>query len=317
MSVSGPDERRDVSGTENRPAVASTAQRGSAGRGAVAARRSLLAAGTGVAVLALAGCTDSQVDALQRLGLPVAASDRAPHIHDLWIGTWIAAGAIGVLVWGLIAWVSFRYRARGSLLPKQNRYNLPMEVFYTLAPFIIIGVLFYYTILAQDRVTAKVPEPDHQINVVGQRWSWTFNYAEADNPAVGSDVWESGTISENPNLYLPVGKSVRFTLSSPDVNHSFWIPAFYEKLDVIPGRLNTFDVTPNKEGVFVGKCAELCGTYHYAMLFSVHIVSEQEYNAHLKGLVAIGQTGTAKGPAIPDPQGSAKINNDRERVGEK
>jgi cytochrome c oxidase subunit 2 len=53
------------------------------------------------------------------------------------------------------------------------------------------------------------------------------------------------------------------------------------------------------------------------MLFSVHIVSEQEYNAHLKGLVAIGQTGTAKGPAIPDPQGSAKINNDRERVGEK
>jgi cytochrome c oxidase subunit 2 len=81
--------------------------------------------------------------------------------------------------------------------------------------------------------------------------------------------------------------------------------------------LNTFDVTPNKEGVFVGKCAELCGTYHYAMLFSVHIVSEQEYNAHLKGLVAIGQTGTAKGPAIPDPQGSAKINNDRERVGEK
>ena len=73
-------------------------------------------------------------------------------------------------------------------MPRQNRYNLPMEIFYTLAPFIVIGVLFYYTILAQNSVLATVPEPDVTIDVVGQKWSWTFNYKEADNPAVGSDV---------------------------------------------------------------------------------------------------------------------------------
>ena len=133
--------------------------------------------------------------------------------------------------------------------------------------------------------------------MVGQKWSWTFNYKEADNPAVGSDVYEAGTINQTPTLYLPVNKSVRFTLNSPDVIHSFWIPSFYQKLDVVPGRNNSFDVVPNKEGMYPGKCAELCGTYHSAMLFNVAVVSEAEYHAYLKTLVAKGQVGEAKGPA--------------------
>jgi cytochrome c oxidase subunit 2 len=162
----------------------------------------------------------------------------------------------------------------------------------------VIGVLFYYTILAQNNVQAKVKDPDVTVNVIGQKWSWTFNYKSADNPAVGTDVWEAGTINQTPDLYLPVNKSVHFSLNSPDVIHSFWIPAFYEKLDVVPGRNNNFDATPNKEGVFRGKCAELCGTYHSAMLFNVHIVSEDEYNAYLKTLVAKGQTGEAKGASL-------------------
>jgi cytochrome c oxidase subunit 2 len=249
-------------------------------------------------LLLLAGCSAEQVGGLKRLGLPVAASDRAPYTFDLWIGTWVAAGIVGVGVWGLIGWVVLRYQGRSNELPKQNRYNLPMEVFYTLAPFIVIGVLFYYTIIAQTNVTAKVDQPEHTIDVVGYKWSWAFNYKEAQNSAVGADVWEAGTINKTPDLYLPVGKSVRFNLSSPDVIHSFWIPAFYEKLDVIPGKTpqNTFDVTPNRPGIYPGKCAELCGTYHSAMLFNVHVVSEDEYNAYLKTLSAKGQTGVAKGP---------------------
>jgi cytochrome c oxidase subunit 2 len=261
-----------------------------------------------VGVLALAACDAGQVGALKRLGLPTPASDRAPYVHDLWIGAWIAALAVGVGVWGLIGWASIRYQRRGDLLPKQNRYNLPMEIFYTIAPFIIIGVLFYYTIVAQDAVTAKVAKPQHTIDVVGQKWAWTFNYREAQNADVKTDVWETGTIQKTADLYLPVGETVRFQESSPDVNHSFWIPAFYMKLDVIPGRLNSFDVTPNKIGTFNGKCAELCGTYHSRMLFTVHVVSVADYNAHLKTLAAAGQTGVAKGPAVPDPQGEAKKN---------
>jgi cytochrome c oxidase subunit 2 len=306
-----------VVGTEKEPAVtgppkAGPLQRGTTARGARAARRSLFAGFVVVALLALSACSAGDAGAWKRLGLPTSASDRAPYIHDLWIGSWIAALITGAIVWGLIAWVSLRYLRRGDLLPKQNRYNLPMEVFYTLAPFIIIGVLFYYTIIAQDAVTAKVDQPDHTIEVVGQKWAWTFNYREGENAAVGQDVWETGTIDRNAELYLPVGKTVRFEESSPDVNHSFWIPAFYMKLDVIPGRENSFDVTPNRIGVYNGKCAELCGTYHARMLFTVHVVSEADYNAHLKTLAANGQTGVIKGPALPDPQGEAKENDEVE-----
>ncbi|HEY5821042.1 MAG TPA: cytochrome c oxidase subunit II [Propionibacteriaceae bacterium] len=270
-----------------------------------ALRRAAVAA-SAFGLLALAGCSAETTAELQRIGLPEPASDRAPFIHDLWIGTWITAGIVGVGVWGLIGWVVVRYKTNHNDMPRQTRYNLPMEIFYTLAPFIVIGVLFYYTILAQTNVQAKVADPDVTVDVVGQKWSWTFNYKEAENPAVKSDVWEAGTINKSPDLYLPVGKSVRFNLSSPDVIHSFWVPAFYEKLDIIPGRHNTFDMTPNKEGVFAGKCAELCGTYHSAMLFNVHIVSEDEYNAYLKTLIAKGQTGEAKGNANANPEGGQR-----------
>jgi cytochrome c oxidase subunit II len=257
---------------------------------------------SGVALTLLAGCSADTTAQLKRVGLPVAGTVQASSIGDLWIGTWIAAGVIGISVWALIGWVALRYRSNNNDMPKQNRYNLPMEIFYTVAPFVVIGVLFYYTVLAQN-VVQKNPTPDLTVDVVGQKWAWTFNYESAAVPSVGTDVWETGTINQWSTLYLPVNKTVRFNLSSPDVNHSFWVPVFYEKMDVIPGRDNHFTVTPNREGVFRGKCAELCGTYHSSMLFEVHVVSEADYEAHLKTLADRGQTGKALGAAIPNPVG--------------
>jgi cytochrome c oxidase subunit 2 len=249
-------------------------------------------------LLFLTGCSDETVAQIKRLGFPPPASDRSEPILNLWIGTWIAAFAVGFIVWRLILWAANRYKTRHAKMPPQNRYNLPMEIFYTIAPFIIIAVLFYYTVLAQNAVQKKVADPQVTIDVVGQKWSWTFNYKAANNPAVGQDVWEAGTINKTPDLYLPVGKLIQFNLSSPDVIHSFWVPSFYEKLDVIPGRHNSLQMTPTAQGVFAGKCAELCGTYHSAMLFNVHVVSENDYNTYLKSLVAKGQIGEAKGPAL-------------------
>jgi cytochrome c oxidase subunit II len=248
-------------------------------------------------LLFLTGCSTELVEQMKRLGFPPPASDRSGSILNLWIGTWIAAFAVGIAMWGVILWAANRYKTKHAKMPRQNRYNLPMEIFYTIAPFIIIAVLFYYTVLAQNAVTARSPNPEVTIDVVGQKWSWTFNYKAADNPAVGSDVWEAGTINKTPDLYLPVGKLVEFNLTSPDVIHSFWVISFYEKLDVIPGRVNVLQLRPTTEGVFAGKCAELCGTYHSAMLFNVHVVSENEYNAYLNSLEARGQTGEAKGPS--------------------
>ena len=80
-------------------------------------------------------------------------------------------------------------------------------------------------------------------------------------------------------------------LTARDVIHSFWVPAFLQKMDMIPGRVNRFQVTPTQEGTFKGKCAELCGAYHSQMLFNVKVVSRAEYEQHMDELRAKGQSG--------------------------
>jgi cytochrome c oxidase subunit 2 len=291
------DERRNVGGRTERPAADNVTLPAARSRLASRVVRPAWLALSMVGLLFLTGCSAELVAQMKRLGFPPPASDRSPFILNLWIGTWIAAFAVGFIMWGLILWAANRYKTRHAKMPPQNRYNLPMEIFYTIAPFIIIAVLFYYTVLAQNAVQKKVADPEVTVDVVGQKWSWTFNYKAADNPAVGQDVWEAGTINKTPDLYLPAGKLIQFNLTSPDVIHSFWVPSFYEKLDVIPGRPNSLQLTPTTEGVFAGKCAELCGTYHSAMLFNVHVVSENDYNNYLRSLVAKGQIGEAKGPS--------------------
>src|SRR5699024_5266954 len=136
---------------------------------------------------------------------------------------------------------------------------------------IAVAVFFFHTVEAQNSMLDEVENPDHTIEVVGSKWQWTFNYLDEESTG-GIPVFDYGTPSEFADLYLPLGETVRFKLTSPDVIHSFWIPEFYFKMDVFPGKVNTFDLTPTREGVFTGRCAELCGLYHSRMLFKVHIV---------------------------------------------
>ena len=97
--------------------------------------------------------------------------------------------------------------------------------------------------------------------------------------------------SKLPTLYLPVNKTVRIDLQSRDVIHSFWIIDFLYKKDMYIGKDNYWSFTPTREGTYAGKCAELCGEYHSAMLFTVKVVSEAEYQQHLSDLRDAGQTG--------------------------
>lgn len=265
------------------------------------AGRVIRAAVATAAAVVLAGCSTDTLAQWGRWGMPEAASDRAPHIGNLWTGAWIASMVIGVFVWGLIAWVVFRYRRRSDdETPRQVRYNLPLEILYTLVPFLIIGVLFFFTVQSQNAVLEKEADADvHVVDVIGQKWSWTFSYREAGNPAIGTDAHTIGTLEDIPTLVLPLGEPVRFNLESADVIHSFWIPDFYFKLDVIPGHPNSFDVTPTKPGTFLGKCAELCGTYHAAMVFHVEVVGVDEYNARIRELAASGNVGAVAVPQFP------------------
>jgi cytochrome c oxidase subunit 2 len=133
--------------------------------------------------------------------------------------------------------------------------------------------------------------PDHEITVTGVQWSWQFTYASDGN----NNTTVTGTPGQPPTLYLPQGESVKFTLHSNDVIHSFWVPAFLFKMDVVPGRHNHFSFTPTREGDYLGRCAELCGVYHSRMLFNVKIVNASAYSAYLQKLKAEGNIGLALG----------------------
>jgi cytochrome c oxidase subunit 2 len=251
-------------------------------------------------LLLLGACSTEDQDQIGRLAMPEPATDRAPMIDELWRWSWLAAILVGILVWGLILFAVFKYRRRSDdEIPVQTRYNLPIEILYTIAPVVMVLVFFYFTVVTQDEVLAKSVDDgqkaDHHIKVVGQQWSWTFNYIEDEALDGQTSVYQVGTPAEIPTLYLPVDESVRFELSSPDVVHSFWVPAFSYKLDVVPGRDNAFDMTPTREGTFAGKCAELCGTYHSRMLFNVDVVSREEYDEHLRDLEEQGNVGVALG----------------------
>jgi cytochrome c oxidase subunit 2 len=271
-----------------------------------------LAALASAGVLLLGACDSAEKTSIKRLAQPVGATDRADAIHSLWMGSWLAAMIVGVLVWGLIGYACLKFRRRrDDEIPVQTRYNLPLEILYTVAPVIVVLVLFYFTVVTQNDTLAAASESgkaDHTVTVVGQQWSWTFNYDK--DPALDgkTTVFESGTPAYRPTLVLPIGKSVEIKLRSPDVAHSFWVPAFLFKMDVIPGRDNHFSFTPTRKGTFVGRCAELCGTYHNRMLFNVRVVDGADYAAYLKSLQQKGDIGPALGGSEVNDQVNPEVN---------
>ena len=252
-------------------------------------RRVSLLSTVGIALLVLSGCSSESQDEWSRFAMPEPASEQGEHILNLWQGAWIAALVTGFVVWGLIGYAVIAFRRRQpDEIPIQTRYNLPLEIFYTIAPIIMVIVFFAHTVKVQDAVLDDSVEPDHTVEVVGQQWSWTFNYTDEDAVG-GQNVYTSGTASNIPTLVLPVDETTRFNLHSPDVIHDFGVPGFLMKMDVIPGRVNHYAITPKTIGDYRGKCYELCGVYHSRMLFNVRVVSSADYESYLQDLEAAGQ----------------------------
>lgn len=277
------------------------------------------------ALLFLSGCSAEDKDQIGRLAMPDPRSEEAHFVYDLWQWSWLAAMLTGILVWGLIFYAIIKYRRRSETeIPVQTRYNLPIEIFYTIAPVMMVIVFFFFTVRAQDGILHAPKDLDkanaaapYNVTVVGQQWSWTFNYTKGGK-TVSDTVWESGTPDDIPTLWLVQDQEVSIDLYSPDVIHSFWPTDFLFKMDVVPGRAkdNHFTVKPNKPGMFIGRCAELCGLYHSRMLFNVNVVSEAEYNQHLEELEAAGNVGmNAPGPYEEEVKGIEHHNGDELNTG--
>jgi cytochrome c oxidase subunit 2 len=289
-------------------------------------------AGT-LAVLAvtLSGCTWTDVVGF---GWPKGITPEAQTNYDFWIGVVIASVSVGVIVWGLIFWSCAFHRKKNTdtELPRQFGYNMPLELVLTVVPFLIIAVLFYFTVQVQERMLQHDADPEVVIDVTAFQWNWKFGYQKVDfadgtlhydgaDPArqqamaskpegvdahgeelVGplhglnredrtylhfDKVETLGTTAEIPVLVLPQGKRIEFELASADVVHAFWVPEFLFKRDVMPdpkanNQVNTFQVEEiTKTGAFVGRCAEMCGTYHSMMNFEVRVVEPNDFKFYL------------------------------------
>ena len=301
-------------------------------------RRRMVALATTFAALAvtLSGC--SWQDGLA-LGWPRGITPEAQAMHKLWLGSVIAALIIGVIVWALMFWAAavFRKKKGDNELPRQFGYNMPLELVLTVVPFLIISVLFYFTVVTQQKVLHKDPNPEVVVDVTAFQWNWkfgyqkiafkdgSFNYDGADparkaamiskpegtnshgeeevgairglNPEDRSylnfdKVETLGTSDEIPVLVLPVGKRIEFQEASADVIHSFWVPDFLFKRDAFPNPEanhsdNTWQVEQiNETGAFVGRCAEMCGTYHSMMNFEIRVVPADDFKTYLQARIA-------------------------------
>jgi cytochrome c oxidase subunit 2 len=258
----------------------------------------------GIATAAvLAGCTPTELHGFlpgfTEDGQP--ATNRTDMVAGLWVNSWIVLLAVGVITWGLMGWAAIAYRRRkGQMgLPVQLRYNMPIEIFYTIVPLILVIGFFAFTARDQTILETQYDEPDVSITAIGKQWAWDFQY---DGESDDDTVWTMGVQAQSaangdrdeaalPTLYLPVDQTVKIKLQSRDVIHSFWIIDFLYKKDMYIGKDNFWSFTPTREGTYAGKCAELCGEYHSAMLFNVEVVSEDEYEDYLASLRDAGQTG--------------------------
>jgi cytochrome c oxidase subunit 2 len=306
------------------------------------ASRSVLLLGS--LALVLTGCTSHDAEKKLRFGWPTGVTKQGEEMRVLWTWSGVTALIVGVLVWGLIFWACIVYRKKRDELPRQTKYNLPLEIAYSVVPFIIIAGLFYRTVVVENNVNKLSKSPDVLVQVDAFKWNWAFSYesykdasgavqhpvypgqqhvgdASGDtkdrrsgtrgscDEASGNDSYScgapgqpgnansrplylstTGTSDEIPVLVLPVNASVRIVEHSEDVVHSFWVPEFLFKRDVIPygttstSRDNQFEFTATSTGSFVGHCAELCGTYHSQMNFEVRVVPATQFQNYLDAL---------------------------------
>lgn len=275
-----------------------------------------LTARAAVLALVLAAVTACSGKAFARLGMPVPATEEAKRILSLWQGSWIAAFGVGFVVWGLIIWAAIFHRKKHNRLPPQVRENNPVEAIYTIVPLIMVAVFFFFTARDEAVLVDTSKKPDVVVDVVGYQWSWKFYYENdgVNGRDLQNGIYVVGRAGERPTLVIPEGRRIQFNLYSQDVTHSFWVPAFLFKRDVMPYKQppagkefwqlpknqqpywdNKFQVVPNREGTFVGRCAEYCGTDHDEMQFQVKVVSWSQYQDFIAKTKQGQQQGGSKG----------------------
>jgi len=249
-------------------------------------------------------CTAVLTSCATRGGVPEPASSQGEDVLDLWRILLAAGVALGVFVTALVLWSVVRYRrprgAGAGDLPKQTHANIPIEVFYTVVPLVIVAVLFGLTMQTQSRISRLSESPDLGVEVTGFKWGWRFRY-----PAQGVTI--VGDANSPPTLVVPVGANVRLRLIAADVIHSFFVPAFLVKKDLVPGVDNDMEIRPTETGRFPGVCAEFCGLDHWRMTFDVEVVTPEAFQAFIADQQPVPGGRGSEGPGADGLRGRARV----------
>ena len=252
--------------------------------------RHLAILGTSVAGLAGAlgavGTAAAQAPSDWEMDFQEALSPSMERIVDFNLMVTIIIVIITAFVFGLMAWIVYRYNAKRNPTPSKTTHNTMLEVAWTVVPVIILLIiavpsfrLLYYT--------DSIEEADMTLKAIGHQWYWSYEYPDHGDFTFDAIILEDDELEEgqlrllatDEAVVLPVGAKIRLLTTADDVIHSWAVPALGVKMDSVPGRVNETWFQINREGTYYGQCSELCGTLHGFMPIMIEAVSQEDFDA--------------------------------------
>lgn len=244
--------------------------------------------------------------------------EEAASFHNNWLLVLCAAISLFVLL--LLAYTIVRYRRGANPTPSRTSHNTMIEVVWTLVPVLILVAIAIPSIRLL-RHQYSPPPADLTVKVIGNQWYWTYQYPDNGDIEIVSNLLKERkdvpagqrfrTDADGPpllavdeRLVIPAGKVVKFIVTSNDVIHAFWVPAFWSKIDANPGKLNEIWTKVDRPGVYFGQCTELCGARHAYMPIAVEVVPPTQFAAWV---ASKGGTMPGARPAAADSTGSSPV----------
>lgn len=235
--------------------------------------------------------------------------DQALWMHDYLLVPMMFG--ISIFVLGLLAYVMVRFRRSANPIPSKTTHNTFIEVVWTLVPVLILVVIAVPSIQLLAAQYKPAPADAITIKAVGNQWFWTHEYPDhgldiTSNMLTDEEAAKRGEprlLAVDNRIVIPVKKPIRLLTTANDVIHAWAIPAFWIKMDAVPGRINETSFTVEKEGVYYGQCSELCGIKHAYMPIAVEVVSEAKFKEWVlaKGGKIPGEEAAEAAPAAAAP----------------
>ena len=249
-----------------------------------------------------------------RYGLQDQVTDigrEAVWMHDVVLMPIITL--ISLFVLGLLAYVVVRFRRSANPVPSRTSHNTFIEVIWTVIPVLILVIIAVPSIQLLANQYSP-PKADLTVKVIGHQWYWSYQYPDNGDFEVVSNILkdedaikkgEPPHLAVDERMVVPVNAVVKVIVTSDDVLHSFAVPAFWTKMDAVPGRLNETWFKVDRPGVYYGQCSELCGARHGYMPIAVEVVPQADF---AKWIAAKGGTIGGK-PVSSDATANSPIEN--------